>query len=256
MKKSNSLMFSYVIFLIIALGANIFFKWDGLERIAMAAGIAGCFFAFSDLIGWYISYKTICLEKLRTTNNYITEAFEAELDTIEEQNEEIQNTLDAMHPYLDKSPQLCSMKEDVMQLFQNNLVSKKNFEEAVEEGYESNESIIKEESVLKTWKKIEFTFMTIGFVLLLVIVSFEDLVTILTPYQTIIAIIAFAIIILNYFLKDCIEEIMKQKLDKLQKDAEDAKSTVQKMNEDFSNLKLLESINSFIQKIKDDEIQN
>ena len=62
MKKSNALMLSYIIFLVLSILTQIIFDWEGLNIIAIAATIAGCFFAFSDLANWYVSYQfTRCI---------------------------------------------------------------------------------------------------------------------------------------------------------------------------------------------------
>ena len=55
MKKSNALMLSYIIFLVIAFLVDCFFAWDGLGKVAMAATLAGLFFAIADLIGWRVA---------------------------------------------------------------------------------------------------------------------------------------------------------------------------------------------------------
>ena len=58
-------MLAYIIFLVLTLCANVFWKWDGLDRIAMAATFAGCFFILPIYLVGEVILTTIVLIDLK-----------------------------------------------------------------------------------------------------------------------------------------------------------------------------------------------
>ena len=256
MKKSNALMLSYIIFLIITLIADIFFEWNGLDEIAIAATVAGCAFALADLMGWFKSYLTNYWKSVQSTNNYVTSICEEEIDTAEEQNEEMEAALEKMTPYLDKNKKLASLREDLLLFIEKNNEKIKDYKKLIEEDYKTQKDVENQLSRCGLWQILEITFITFGFVLFFIVTAFPFFIAILIPHQTIITIVAFVFIMLNYFLKDCIEENTKQKLDKLLKKAEDCKLTIDNNKARFDNLQLIESIDKAIEKDKFSEVKN
>ena len=248
MKKSNALMLSYIIFLVITLIANVFFKWDGLDKIAIAATVAGCAFALADLMGWFESYLTNYWQMVQTTDNYVTSLYEEEIDIAEEQNEEIQEALTKIAPYLDKNRKFASIQEDLLLYADENNEKIKDYKESLEEDRKLQKDIEKHLNRCKLWQTLEIIFITLGFVLFFIVNAFPFFVVILAPHQTIITIVAFIFIMLNYFLKDCIEENTKQKLDKMLKKAENCKLNIDRNKARFDDLQLVENIDKAIKK--------
>ena len=247
MKKSNSLMFSYILFLAITLISYFFFKWDGLDRIAMAATIAGCVFAFADLMGWIESYTSNYWESVQNTNNFVTSIYEAEIDTAEEQNEQIEEVLETIAPYAHKNKHLSAIQANIIIFSENNRKRIEEYQASLIEDAKLQNEIEKSIDRCKLWHMLEFAFMVTGFVLFFMVIVFNNIVGIITQHQTIVTIIAFLLIMLNYFLKECIEEHTKKELDKLLKKAENCKSNLAKNKEDFDNLQLLDCVHKYIE---------
>ena len=103
MKKSNALMVSYMAFLIIALLASAIFQWDGLDKIAMATTIAGCFFAFADLAGWYVSYYMIYEENFKKINASFLDFYSLILNVIDKRCKEYSESKNLLLPYIDSN---------------------------------------------------------------------------------------------------------------------------------------------------------
>lgn len=253
MRKGNVFMLAYVIVLALTLMANIFFGWDGLDRIAMAATIAGCAFAFSDLIGWCASYTSEFWQSIRDTNDYVTSLFESEIDTAEEQNEQLEEILEIMTPYVDKSKRLKQIEEGILDLVKSNNEKIEDYKATLKKDEKEDARISKNLENTKWWLLIEAISMVVGVSLFFTIVIFDFFVAFLTPWEAIVTIVAFILIVLNYFLKECIEEYSKQKLKNLQKRAETCELKIKETNDTFNNLNLLDTVNEAVKRIKDEE---
>ena len=57
MKKSSALMLSYIVILILTICATVYSEWNGIEQVALAATVAGLFFACADYYGCWISFN-------------------------------------------------------------------------------------------------------------------------------------------------------------------------------------------------------
>ena len=99
MKKSNALMLSYMIFLALAILAEVIFDWKGLDRISIAATVAGCFFAFADLSNWYVSYQSSLLDVLQKDFDVLVEFFNAMLKSVRANQKEMKDAVELIAPY-------------------------------------------------------------------------------------------------------------------------------------------------------------
>ena len=129
MRKSNALMLSYMIFLTLAILAQLIFKWDGLDRISIAATIAGCFFALADLSNWYISYRTPLIEAIKKDFDNISFFGEVAENAVGSQQKELAESISLLAPYKDNYPganKLISIAEE-------KIIENKNREKAIAE---------------------------------------------------------------------------------------------------------------------------
>ena len=251
MKKSNALMLSYLIFLVIALGARIFFEWQGLERIAMAATIAGCFFAFADLASWLISYQTYYTKSLETTVSYLFEINEVAINTANNQKKEAVGIIDIITPYKHRHKEF----EDIIDYENGELEkSEKRISEAEASISECNRistEILKHKKRIDFFKIGELILLVLGFACFFMIVVFDYFVELITKHQAIATIIAFAVIMVNYYLKDAIEDKTKQELDEMIEAAEESKAKYIELDEQYEKHNFLEKATRLVEKIKE-----
>ena len=124
MKKSNALMLSYMIFLVISIIAQIFFPWNGLDQIAMAATIAGVFFAFADLAGWYVSNQTNIENSLKETDEHIEEIYSIIIETIDMETQECSKILELIKPYREHNEHFKELSRLLQDLLETNVQRK------------------------------------------------------------------------------------------------------------------------------------
>lgn len=250
MKKSNALMLSYIIFLLVSLLARIIFKWDGVGNIARAATIAGCFFAFSDLANWYCSYLNYYINSLREIMNYVTQTEKIILDTTLYKIKESDDVVASIASYRDKHENF----EEFLGYFRETSIEENRHKEEsqqrlaeLEEGKNEIEKHLKPVNVMKT---IELVLITLGFIVFFMIIVFEKIDNILIAYQDFATIIAFIIIMLNYFLKDVIETNLKQELDDMTRKAQINKENMTKIDEEFKQTNLYGRVKALIGRIQ------
>ena len=112
MKKSSTLMLSYIVFLFIAVVVNLVWKWDRLGQIALAASAAGLLFAFADLASWYLSctlpYAELFLKDVINIGENLHEIAELK----KEAKDNIDKAISLLKPYLEGRPMLNKIVED------------------------------------------------------------------------------------------------------------------------------------------------
>ena len=249
MKKSNTLMLSYMIFLALSLVAYWIFSWDGIDRISMAATIAGLFFAFADLMSWFISYNTSYCNSLKMMNQSMIDIYQKEIGDCGQQNNELESILEMLYPYVTKNKTVPMMIKQLKGQIETNNLNVKKYKDSVFECFEYDKEIVTNLEKNKIYQISEVVLMILGFVLFFNIVSFDSFVSILTQYQSVATIIAFFIIMLNYFLKDCIEENTKQRFDDKRKKSEELKLQLKQLNEELNKIDLTEKAKQFISEI-------
>lgn len=210
MKKSNALMLSYIIFLFIAVVANLFWKWEGLDQIALAASAAGLFFAFADLASWYLScalpYAELFLEDAISIKENLHELAEVK----SEAKDNIDKAISLVQPYLDGRPKLSKIVQDCMEL--RNTAEEKaqrfiSIEEKAELLRKKAEAYVKS---LKNYRIVELILACIGFLVFFILLSFDSVIEIIAPHEALITVFAFVVIMLCYYLRDTVEEKIKR----------------------------------------------
>lgn len=203
MKKSNALMLSYIIFLLITLIANLFFSWDEIEKISLSATFAGLFFAFADFANWrmickheqYTAAKKLLSEMIHSIDKRITFC-ERTIDSNNGLTSLIETKFKSDHPFNDVSNfvkatsssykvhagDMAKMKDECSNM--NNHLDKKILPQ------------------IGRWKNIEACFLIVGFVSFFVINSFANVYYALLSNASLLTVLSFGIIMLTYFLKD------------------------------------------------------
>ena len=245
MKKSNALMLSYLFFLVSTMIARLFFKWDGLDRIAMATTVAGCFFSLSDYLGWFASLEKSCYENSQNLINSFLELSKIKLDTIEIQSRQITNAIETFLPYKDENKDIAIaiiesnkfLKEinEEKTSIQDTLTTLTSMNPKIEKGLKRVKLIVKGETILAV----------LGFIVFFMIVSFDYFVSIIAPSQSFITILAFAIIMYTYYRKEIDEEKWEHQLAKMTEIVERLKSNAQNDNEKAKELDLDKKLEEF-----------
>lgn len=250
MKKSNALMLSYMIFLGIALLANIFFKWDELERIAIAATTAGCFFAFADLSNWYISYQTPFIDALQKESNTLVDFRNAALTSVQAEAKELTETTELITPHKDDISAFEELSTCIQKLKKWNDDGLSVIKE-VAQGHDEAESLLyKARKKLKAVNNIEITMMVLGFVIFFSLLSFDRILNLLIPFQSIATVLAFILIILTYYLRDVLEEKSKQEIDEILEETKKAKEIAEEILKKATETPLLDKAKELVEKIQ------
>ncbi len=253
MKKNNALMISYIIFLAITLAANVLFEWDGLERIALGATVAGVFFAFSDLFNWRVTYNNYYCDRMKKANEYLDSIFEDEIDYLDNRDEEFEKILKRANPYIGKNINFDNLIDCIIELNEKDKTTIEKYEQNLLETDDVYKNIEKEREKNNKFEMIELWLMIAGYVCFFNILVFDCFVLILNGFQIIATIIAFIAIMINYYSKESIEEKKKIEFDNIIKKAERTKSELETINQDFDKLNLLREVDSFIETLKVDQ---
>ena len=251
MKKNNAFMLSYMIFLAVALLVSLIFKWDGLNSIAIGATIAGVFFAFSDLSNWKISFSSYYCDKLKNMVLLLIDTYQAELKFKNDQDEELQNTLILITPHLDKDQKIVELVDYAEETIQKNIKIKQEFNDSIKELQNQIVDIDKDKSKNRIFLIAENICTIIGFVFFFMIIAFDYFVLALTSIQTYATIIAFLVIMLNYYLKDVIEVDAKETLEALSNKAEENKAKLADLSAKFKSINLLNRAEGLVNTIKE-----
>lgn len=211
MKKSNALMLSYMIFLTITIVAQLFWKWTGLDQIALAASAAGLFFAFADLAGWYLScalpYAELFLEDAINIKENLHEVAELK----KEAKENIEKAISLVQPYINGRPKLNEIVEDCKDL-QKSTEEKEQCLHSIEKDAELlRKKSEKYVNSIKRYRFVEQGLACVGFLAFFILIVFDALIEIILPCEAAITVAAFMVIMLCYYLRDTVEEKMKKK---------------------------------------------
>ncbi|MBE6567760.1 MAG: hypothetical protein E7657_03775 [Ruminococcaceae bacterium] len=251
MKKSNALMLSYIIFLAIAFFVNCFSGWGGLGKVAMAATLAGLFFAIADLISWRISCeRDFCktVQKALTTVIASVEKLKLCAESIVAENKEI---IELISPYDGSSEAL----NKALQISESEIASQKGYIEASETNKSKAEALNKEILDIKSrtinkLKKAETIMIVLGFVSFFVVSAFDYLYTLLFHAESSVTVIAFGVIMVTYFLKDVFENKQKKELETALGALTDSERILETMMQDVTDRKRKKSVKDLIEAVE------
>lgn len=251
MKKSSTLMLSYIIFLVATVIIRFCFGWTGLGQVALAATIAGCFFAFADLMGWYISHKKPLVEAMQED----LKVFKRYGDTAQEYiRRDIQGSEQAMalvRTYADEEnrvKQFISVCEAAAPRLQEMIEDIERYKSAMDE----TEEVLKEDSRKLFWIGVfEVAFAICGFIAFFLLLCFGTVVEIVAPYGEVVTVLAFAIIMLNYFLRDVLEDHAKKDLEDINKHIQQEKNNIEEINAKMAESKYVEAAEKLVEVIEE-----
>lgn len=250
MKKSNALMLSYVIFLIISIIASCFFSWNELDKIAMAATVAGLFFAIADLINWYFSYQKEVRMSFLNSEKEVLEAVNMALSLVEKRERESNEVITLTAPYVDKRESLKSESLEISKR-QNGL---QNAAERLSEAKEEMESVYRFSNRMSKKidkrKDIEIVFLILGFISFFVTVVFNDVFALLLNIESYLTVIAFGIIMATYYAKEFIKNKYEKDHEMFIKTAKWAKEIMEKDLQDETNENTINEIKNTIADIE------
>ena len=256
MKKSSTLMLSYIIFLVLTVIIKFRFEWGGLGQVALAATIAGCFFAFADLANWYISYRKPLVEAMEEDIVIFKQYSDTVIEYIRRDIENSKQAIELVAIYADED---CRIKEFISACE----TSAPHFQQMIKdiEGYQSEMDEI-EIALNKATKKLfgisilDVIFATCGFVIFFILLCFNSIVELVVPYGEPVTVLAFAIIMLNYFLRDILEDHAKKDLADITEHMQQEKANIEEIKtkmEESNYIDIAKRIVEFIETRKNME---
>lgn len=250
MKKSSTLMLSYIIFLVITVIIRFRFGWTGLGRVALAATIAGCFFAFADLINWYISYRKPIVEAMtedlavfRKYGNTAKEYMRSDIEDSKQSIELVQSYADVD----DRIKEFIGVCEASIPKLQQMIADIDSYELEMDE---TEEELDKDIGKLFWIGILEVILAICGFVTFFVLLCFNSIVDIVIPYGETVTVLAFAIIMFNYFLRDVLEDKAKKDLEDINHHIIQEKTNIEEINAKMTENKCLESAKKIVEFIE------
>lgn len=236
MKKSNALMISYISFLVIALVSYFVFKWDGILRVSLAATIAGCLFAFADLTNWYVSYRQPTVEAMygdiSVFEQYIVtsqESNQANIDLAKKVIKKLENDNVETNQF---EQDIISCKAALETMYEQ----ESNLNDAQKDAMDIKDDLAEDRVKVRVLKILEIILAVLGFTVFFVVISFETIVNFLSPYGSVVTIIAFAVIMLNYLLRDILEEKGKRNVDELKTHMEEKREEIAEIEKETERI--------------------
>lgn len=255
MKKSNVLMFSYVVFLVLTIVVHLGYGWDGLNQIALAASSAGFFFAFADLSNWYVScflpHSKLFLENINYLKKYDATIDELDNNTKKQANEIIEMLQDRVE-YDPSAAEIVQQCKEHLTWLEQDESNESELKDQVDELILQSEKTVAKFNRYKSW---ELGFAYLGFLVFFSLTSFDELVGYIKPYESIITVSSFSVIILTYFLRDTIDEIVQKKCDKLHEDTEKLKQDIAEMESKVQNTRLSDRVKEVAEMIEKENQQ-
>ena len=243
-------MLSYIIFLIITVFIRFKYGWTGIGRVALAATIAGCFFAFSDLLNWYISYKKPIVQAMKEDLSIFKQYGETAKEYIRRDIDNSKHAIELVKKYADDDNRI---KEFIRACE----ASEPNLRQMLEdiEGYkmemdDTEDDLTKDTVKLFGMGLVEAFLAICGFVIFFTLLCFNSIVEIVVPYGETVTVLAFAIIMLNYFLRDVLEDHAKKELADINKHIQQEKANIEEINAEMEENKYIETAQKLVELIE------
>ena len=104
-------------------------------------------------------------------------------------------------------------------------------------------------------KILEIILAVLGFTVFFVVISFETIVNFLSPYGSVVTIVAFAVIMLNYLLRDILEEKGKRNVDELKTHMEEKKEEIAEIEKETERINQHDYVRKMADLIKESRIK-
>lgn len=261
MKKSSSLMLSYILILLVTVIASAKYEWSGIDQVALATTMAGFFFAFADYFGWDASYNQHLVdakkEYLSTYRSYLNEV----LSMANKDSEENQQAIDLLTPYLELHESVAEVLDNAKELADTIEQAKTNASTALLKFPQRMEAVAEKEQKIKKDTLVEAIGATAGFFVFFLFVIFDSLAEKFMPASSLTTVAAFAIIMLNYLAKDLLEGGMQKDVAESAALCREMKQKVTNYKEKLHNTHLLENAQKMVSEIekhlnKEEDVDN
>ena len=251
MKKSNALMLSYMIFLAITVFAEIILNWGGLDRISIAATLAGCFFAFADLANWYISSNMQILDAFQKDTDSFLDYCNAKNASLYARRKEALDIIETITPYSGRSEHVDALISLCEERVEKLVKAEHDCRESTLNGNnELNELLNKARKKINKVSIVELVLVTAGFVVFFMLVTFDWLINLLTDYQSIATVLAFILIMLNYYLRDVLDEKTKREIEDILIGVEQQRKEAEEIKIEAQETPLLDKVLETIKEIQ------
>ena len=254
-------MLSYIIILLITMFVDAFSTWSGMGQVALAATMAGFFFALADYSGWEASYNVPMIdakkEYLESYRHYLNEV----LDMANNDRAEVDEVIALLEPYRNTHESVVEVIDQIIELADVIDKAKAEATEGLEEYPIRMEELKKKQRKIQHCNRNEVIYSAMGFLVFFILIVFDGSAEQLMPIGSITTVGAFFIIMLTYFAKDILE-------DKAQKDVSQTKQLAHGMKEKLASYKeklcemnLMESAKKMISDIekhlnKEEDVNN
>lgn len=212
MKKSSTLMLSYIIFLVITVIIKFCFGWTGLGQVALAATIAGFFFAFADLLNWYISYKKPLVDAIKSEAAILKQFTHEAKEHIRKDADDIKQAVEIVKAYANKNNRI----QEFIDRCEETNHGCYQFIDAIEgcklEMNKIEKGLDKITNKLSRIGTLEVVLAILGFVAFFLLLCLKPIVEFVMPFGETITVLAFVTIMFNYFLRDVLEDKGKKEL--------------------------------------------
>lgn len=255
MKKSNALMLSYIIFLVISLVAYVFCNWNGIDKIAVAATIACYFFALADYSDCKSTFNKYYCDKSKSIQSSLIDIDVAEIEFLEERKEELESILEKAVAYQGRNSRFDYVIVVANELLETDKKDIEEYEKLIAQDTKLYEE--KEKESNKKYDVVSSVLMVLGFVSFFSVIVFDYFADWFSSTQSFLTVIAFIIIMFTYYSKDVIQSNTKAKLNELTEKLEHNKKKQEEIILEYKNLNLVNTIDQFIEKFKEqDETSN
>lgn len=252
MKKPNTLVLSYVIFLAITVVIHLVGGWEGVDGVALAASISSCFFAFSDLANWHVTIKTSGADAMEEYIGLFGDYFNKVKISLLSVKQETMDTMAFLRTYGDQDQDFSA---PVVDACSDNLQLYEKWEAKISDALENMDSlkkaVEKDRKQAKWIGAVESALAICGFVAFFIMTSFDVTRGLLMPYASIFTIAAFMVIVLIYFLKEAAQSKLTQKMagqkERIVRDRDD----IAQIEGHLQNHKLLDSAKEKMEKLRE-----
>lgn len=254
MKKSNAMMLSYIILLSITVVVDIFTVWPDMDQIALASTVAGCFFAFADLSSWYASYTLPIAESIKEEYKVVCTYYETVINAFHKNKEEANGVIELLDAFVEKDVRIEEAVCSCRKVAESANKAEKRLLDSSSDFQDLEKSIEHEVSRGKLFEKLEIILAVLGFLSFFVLVTFDSLVSFLMPINSLITVAAFIIIMLNYFLRDILEDKAKQDVAEIRAHINERNDDIKHVEEIIQPIQLLDSAKKVAEKFKNSHI--
>ena len=198
MKKSNTLMLAYIGILILTMVADAVSEWSGIDQVALAATVAGFFFALADYCAWEVSYVQPIVGVQKESLNACEQNLSEILECINRDKVDLHKQIALFQDYCDTNSKI----EVWIDAANSYLLFADKANSVLKTNSPVKKRIIWRENTILISKIAEVFWATVGFFAFFTLAIFDKLVDQFLDMGSLVTIGAFTLIMMTYFLKD------------------------------------------------------